>query len=78
MEENWPQLATARGPFDAHLLGIRSATSGKEAGQTAHKKPAASAFAAADDADIDVDEGAWGNDGDYLIDEGGELEVFFF
>ncbi|PAV66797.1 hypothetical protein WR25_10521 [Diploscapter pachys] len=75
LEENWPQLATARGPFDAHLLGIRSATSGKEAGQTAHKKPAASAFAAADDADIDVDEGAWGNDGDYLIDEGGELEI---
>ncbi|CAI4229923.1 unnamed protein product [Auanema sp. JU1783] len=73
LEDNWPQLAVSRGPFDLHLLGIGNTSKGSTS--TATKNHAATAFALADD-DIEIDAGdAWGDGGDYLVDENGEIEV---
>ncbi|KAK5969632.1 Coatomer alpha subunit, partial [Trichostrongylus colubriformis] len=70
LEENWPLLATARGPFE--LLGLVPPS--KAAGAGVSQKPAAAAFAVADD--LEMEEGAaWGEEGDYLVGEDGEIEV---
>ncbi|CAJ0583840.1 unnamed protein product, partial [Mesorhabditis spiculigera] len=67
IEDNWPQLATARGPFDDQLIGLNAGGGGSKP----TKQPAASAFAVMGDLDgeeMEV-EGGWGED-----DEGGDLE----
>ncbi|VDM67828.1 unnamed protein product, partial [Strongylus vulgaris] len=69
LEENWPLLSTARGPFE--LLGL--VPPNKASGAGVSQKPAAAAFAVADD---EMEEGgAWGEEGDYLVGEDGEIEV---
>ncbi|CAJ0935364.1 unnamed protein product, partial [Mesorhabditis belari] len=73
IEENWPQLATARGPFDAQLLGLAPSATSKT---TAGKTPAATAFAVADgDEELGEGEAGWGDDDEYLVDENGEMEI---
>ncbi|PIO57879.1 hypothetical protein TELCIR_20701, partial [Teladorsagia circumcincta] len=69
LEENWPLLATARGPFE--LLGLVPPS---KAGAGVSHKPAAAAFAVADDLEME-EGGAWGEEGDYLVGEDGEIEV---
>ncbi|KIH62764.1 WD domain, G-beta repeat protein [Ancylostoma duodenale] len=70
LEENWPLLSTARGPFE--LLGLVPPSKAPGAGVS--QKPAAAAFAVADDLDME-EGGAWGEEGDYLVGEDGEIEV---
>ncbi|KAK6730515.1 hypothetical protein RB195_007150 [Necator americanus] len=70
LEENWPLLSTARGPFE--FLGLVPPSKAPGAGVS--QKPAAAAFAVADDADMD-EGGAWGEEGDYLVGEDGQIEV---
>lgn len=50
LEDNWPLLSTARGPFD--LLGLVPPSKAPGAGVS--QKPAAAAFAVADDLDVRV------------------------
>ncbi|CAI2316133.1 unnamed protein product [Caenorhabditis sp. 36 PRJEB53466] len=71
LEENWPLLASARGAFDIQLLGLGAA---QGPAKTAGVKPAATAFAAIEDDDVDVGNDAWGDE-EYLVGEDGELEV---
>ncbi|CCD73511.1 Coatomer subunit alpha [Caenorhabditis elegans] len=71
LEENWPLLASARGTFDAQLLGLGGQSAPTNVGGV---KPAAAAFAVMDDDDGDVGNEAWGDD-EYLVGEDGELDV---
>ncbi|CAI5439371.1 unnamed protein product [Caenorhabditis angaria] len=74
LEENWPLLASARGAFDAQLLGLGGGVGGGAAAKTGGVKPAAAAFAAIEDDDVDGGaDGAWGDD-EYLVGEDGEPE----
>ncbi|CAB3408946.1 unnamed protein product [Caenorhabditis bovis] len=71
LEENWPLLASARSAFDAQLLGISAP--GATTKTVSGLKPAAAAFAAIEDEDIDAGADAWGDD-EYLVGEDGAPE----
>ncbi|KAJ1346487.1 hypothetical protein KIN20_001277 [Parelaphostrongylus tenuis] len=70
LEENWPLLSTSRGPFE--FLGLVPPS--KASGTGVSQKPAAAAFAVADDADV-TEGDVWGEEGDYLVGDDGEIEV---
>lgn len=64
MTDNWPHLQSSRSLLE---LKLASATTQAAPGKS---KPAAAAFAAADDVDLDDGGEGWGDDDDYLEEDG--------
>ncbi|CAD5208962.1 unnamed protein product [Bursaphelenchus xylophilus] len=72
MDENWPQLSIAAGPFDAQILA--SGARGTSSNQTVRAARAAAQFAA-EEGDDEPEGDAWGVEGDLLLDDEGNPEV---